>query len=142
VYLDTAILVKLVAREPDSTFYAQMVDGEIVWSSQIVVTECFSALLRKERERGITASHRRRAWKQIEADIEARRLNLVTLTADVLTRANGILGVCHPTVALRSLDAIHLASAERAQSWPICSNDGRLRQAATRLGLPMAPTPR
>ena len=108
MYLDTAILVKLVVREPDSAFYAEVVDGELVWSSQIVVTECFSALLRKERERGITPPHRRRAWKQIAADIAARRLNLVTLTADVLARANGILGVCHPTIALRSLDAIHL----------------------------------
>lgn len=134
--------MKLVVREPDSAFYAEVVDGELVWSSQIVVTECFSALLRKERERGITPPHRRRAWKQIEADIAARRLNLVTLTADVLARANGILGVCHPTIALRSLDAIHLASAERCQSWPICSNDTRLRHAATRLGLPLAPTPR
>ena len=142
MYLDTAILVKLVVREPDSAFYADLVDGELVWSSQIVVTECFSALLRKERERGITPPHRRRAWKQIEADIAARRLNLVTMTADVLARANGILGVCHPTIALRSLDAIHLASAERCQSWPICSNDRRLREAATRLGLPIAPMPR
>ena len=140
MYLDTAILVKLVVREPDSAFYAELVDGEVVWSSQIVVTECFSALLRKERERGITPPHRRRAWKQVEADVLARRLNLVTLTGDVLARANGILGVCHPTIALRSLDAIHLASAERCQSWPICSNDSRLRQAATRLGLPLAPT--
>jgi predicted nucleic acid-binding protein len=140
VYLDTAILVKLLVREPDSKFYTELVEGEIVWSSQIVVIECFSALLRKEREHGITASHRGRAWKQVESDIAARRLNLVTLTADVLTRANGILGACHPTIALRSLDALHLASAERCQSWPICSNDGRLRQAAARLGLPLART--
>jgi predicted nucleic acid-binding protein len=66
----------------------------------------------------------------------------VTLTTDVLTRANGILGACHPAIALRSLDALHLASAERCQSWPICANDSRLRQAAVRLGLPLAPTPR
>ena len=141
MYLDTAILVKLLVPEGDSAFYAGVVEGEIVWSSQIVVTECFSVLLRKERERGISPSHRRRAWRQVEADIAARRLNLVTLTADVLTRANGILAVCHPTIALRSLDALHLASAERCQSWLLCSNDGRLRQAATRLGLPMAPMP-
>lgn len=142
MYLDTAVLVKLLVKEPDSGFYAELVEGEIVWSSQIVVTECFSALLRKERERAITLPHRRRAWRQVEADIAARRLNLVTVTAEVLTRANGILGACHPTIALRSLDALHLASAERCQSWPICSNDTRLRQAATKLGLPLTPAPR
>jgi predicted nucleic acid-binding protein len=55
VYLDTAVLVKLLVREPDSDFYARTVEGQIVWSSQIVLTECFSALLRKERERQIGA---------------------------------------------------------------------------------------
>ena len=139
MYLDTAVLVKLLVREPDSDFYVRTVERQIVWSSQIVVTECFSALLRKERERQIGAAHRRRAWAQVERDVAEHRLNLVTLTMEVLIRANGILAVCHPAVALRSLDAIHLASAERSQSWPICSNDGRMRLAASKLGLPLAP---
>jgi len=141
VYLDTAVLVKLLVREPDSEFYARLVEGGIVWSSQVVLTECFSALLRKERERQIGAAHRQRAWAQVERDVADSRLNLVTLTAEVLIRANGILAVCHPKIALRSLDAIHLASAERCQSWPICSNDGRMRLAAERLGLPLGPLP-
>ena len=141
MYLDTAILVKLLVREPDSAFYVRSIEGRIVWSSQVVLTECFSALLRNERERQIGTSHRRRAWAQVERDVAANRLNLITLTSDVLIRANGILGVYHPAIPLRSLDAIHLASAERSQSWPICSNDGRLRLAAKRLGLPLAPLP-
>jgi predicted nucleic acid-binding protein len=141
VYLDTAILVKLVVREPDSAFYARLVDGQIVWSSQIALTECYSALLRKERERAMSAAQRHRAWAEIENDVQARRLNLVTLTADMLLRANGILAACHPQIALRSLDALHLASAERAQSWPMCSNDARVRQAAKRLGHPLTPLP-
>jgi predicted nucleic acid-binding protein len=141
VYLDTAVLVKLLVREPDSDFYAQVVEGEIVWSSQVVLTECFSALLRTERERQISAAHRQRAWAQVERDVADHRLNLVTLTTEVLIRANGILAVCHPKIALRSLDAIHLSSAERSQSWPICSNDGRMRLAAEQLGLPLGPLP-
>ena len=141
VYLDTAILVKLVVPESDSPYYADLVEGQIVWSSQLVMTECFSALLRKERERAISGVHRRRAWAQVESDIAAHRLNLVPITADVLVRANGILGACQPQIALRSLDAIHLASAERCQAWPLCSNDARMRQAAARIGLPLTPLP-
>ena len=139
VYLDTAILVKLVVREPDSDFYASVVDGQAAWSSQLVLVEGLSALLRKERERVIDAAHRRRAWRQITADVAARRLSLVPVTTAVLERANAILEACHPSVAVRSLDALHLASAERCQSWPLCSNDARMRAAATRLGLPLAP---
>ncbi len=141
MYLDTAVLVKLLVRERDSEFYARLVEGGIVWSSQVVLTECFSALLRKERERQIGTAHRQRAWAQVEHDVADNRLNLVTLTTEVLIRANGILAVCHPKIALRSLDAIHLASAERCQSWPICSNDRRMRLAAERLGLPLGPLP-
>ena len=141
MYLDTAILVKLLVREPDSHFYAALVDGQPAWSSQLVLVECFSALLRKERERAIDRPHRRRAWRQVVADVGAWRLNLVPVTASLVERANAILDVCHPAVALRSLDAIHLASAERCQSWPLCSNDARIRAAAAKLGLPLAPVP-
>jgi predicted nucleic acid-binding protein len=141
VYLDTAILVKLLVREPDSDFYAELVDGQPAWSSQLLVVECFSALLRKERERAIDRLHRQRAWRQVTADVAARRLGLVSVTSSLVERANAILDVCHPAVALRSLDAIHLASAERCQSWPLCSNDARIRAAAMRLGLPLGPLP-
>ena len=128
--LDTAILVKLLVREPDSGFYVTLVDGQPAWSSHLIVVECFSALLRKERERAITQTHRRRAARQVTADVAARRVSLMPVTADLVERAHAILEVCHPTVSLRSLDAIHLASAERCQSWPLCSNDARVRAAA------------
>lgn len=141
MYLDTAILVKLLVRDPDIGFYAALADGQPAWSSQLVLVECFSALLRKEREQAIDHAHRRRAWRQVVADVAARRLGLVPFTASLVARANAILEVCHPGVALRSLDALHLASAERCQSWPLCSNDVRIRAAATRLGLPLAPLP-
>jgi predicted nucleic acid-binding protein len=141
MYLDTAILLKLLVREPDTEFYAALADGQPAWSSQLVLVECFSALLRKERERAIGRAHRRRAWTQVAADVAARRLGLVPLTASVVERAHAILEVCHPGVALRSLDALHVASAEHCQSWPLCSNDVRIRAAATRLGLPLAPVP-
>ena len=141
MYLDTAILVKLLVREPDSDFYVTLVEGQPAWSSHLIVVECFSALLRKERERAITQTHRRRAAKQVTADVAARRLSLVPVTADLAERAHAILEVCHPTVSLRSLDAIHLASAERCQSWPLCSNDARVRAAAAKLGLPLSPLP-
>ena len=43
VYLDTAILVKLVVPESDSPYDADLVEGQIVSSSQLVMSECFSA---------------------------------------------------------------------------------------------------
>ena len=141
MYLDSAILVKLVVREPDSAFYARLVDRQIVWSSQLAMTECFSALLRKEREGAITAAHRRAGWRQLESDVAAGRLSIVAVTATVLERARTMLERVHGAVALRSLDAIHLASADDCRSWPLCSNDARVRAAATVLAMPLSPVP-
>lgn len=141
MYLDTAILVKLLVREADSSFYAGLVDGELMWSSELILTECYAALLRKERDKTIGRLHRQRAWERVRGHVAEHRLNLVPLGVDLLERANGILEACHPQVALRSLDALHLASAERCQSWPVCSNDTRVRLAARRLGLPLTPLP-
>ena len=141
MYLDSAILVKLLVREPDSLFYADMVDGQIAWSAELALSECFSALLRKEREGAVTPRHRKAAWRQLEDDVHHRRLNLVGTTRSVLDSANAIMTACHPTVALRSLDAIHLAAAAQCVSWPLCTNDTRMRDAATRLGFPLSPLP-
>ncbi len=142
MYLDSAILVKLLVREPDSMFYADMVDGQIAWSAELALSECFSALLRKEREGAITTRHRKAAWRQLEDDVNRRRLNLVGITRSVLDSANAIMAACHPDVALRSLDAIHLAAAAQCVSWPLCTSDTRMRDAAARMGFPLSPLPR
>jgi predicted nucleic acid-binding protein len=67
MYLDSAILVKLVVRESDSFFYAEQTIGQtVVWSSQLALTESWSALIRKQREGAIHARVRRAAWKKLE----------------------------------------------------------------------------
>lgn len=141
MYLDTAILVKLLVREADSSYWASLVDGQVVWASQLILTECFSALLRKEREKSISAAHRRRAFGQVERDVAAGRLNLVSLSPEIFASANTILDSCHPHIALRSLDALHLAAARVSASGPLCTNDQRLRAAAERLAIPLCPLP-
>jgi predicted nucleic acid-binding protein len=141
MYLDSAILVKLLVREADSLFYADLVDGQIAWSAELAMSECFSALLRKEREGAITARQRKAAWKQLEDDIEHHRLNLVGTSRPVLEQANAIMAACHPDVPLRSFDAIHLAAAAQCVSWPLCTSDIRMRTAAARLGFPLSPLP-
>ncbi len=141
MYLDTAVLVKLLVREANSSYYAGLVQGQLVWTAEIAITECYSALLRKERERAITAKHRRAAWKQVELDIAERRLALVPVGRSLLDRANAILESCQPGIALRSLDAIHLAGAAESASWPLCTNDARMRAAAERMGYPLTPLP-
>jgi hypothetical protein len=66
---------------------------------------------------------------------------LTALTTEILASANAILESCQPHVPLRSLDAIHLASAREQRSWPLCTNDLRMRAAAKRLALPLCLLP-
>ena len=142
MYLDSAILVKLVVREPDSFFYAEQTDGQTdVWSSQLTFTECWSALFRKQREGAIDARVRRAAWQKLERYFTNGTLGLVPIEQSLLKRANRIISRCHSKIALRSLDAIHLASCEAADAFPLLTNDRNMRTAADHLRFPLGPLP-
>jgi len=141
MYLDTAILVKLFVGEPDSEFFGRLVDGQVVSSSLLAYTEVWSALLGKERADAITAEQRRRAWTTFARNVSEELITLAPMNEAVFKRANRILDQCHPKVALRSLDALHLACCDQLQDWPLCTNDVRMRQAAVLLGFPLTPNP-
>ncbi len=142
MYLDTAILLKLVVREPDSGFYVERLDGRTdLWASELCRTECLSALCRKEREGHLSAAVRREAWKRIEAFFDEGMVALVPLNSLVLRGANRAIEACAPGIPLRTLDALHLASCEHAAAWPLWTNDRVLRAAAERLAFPLGPVP-
>ncbi len=142
MYLDSAILVKLVVREPDSFFYSEQTDGQTnVWTSELALTECWSALFRIQLEKAIHARARLSAWQKLERYFTDGTLRLVPIDQSILKRANRIIYSCHPKVALRSLDAIHLASCEAADAFPLLTNDRQMRIAAEHLRFPLGPLP-
>ena len=68
MYLDSAILVKLVVREQDSDFYADLVEGQFaVCSSELAIVECRSALLRKKEQGQIDTRTCNGAWARLRA---------------------------------------------------------------------------
>src|SRR4030095_7222427 len=142
MYLDSAILVKLVVREPDSFFYAEQTIGQTdVWISQLALAESWSALIRKQREGEIHVRVRRSAWQKLERYFTHRMLGMVPGDESILKRANRIILRCNPKVALRPLDAIHLASCEAADAYPLLTNDRQMRAAADHLRFPLGPLP-
>ena len=142
MYLDSAIIVKLVIHEADSHFYAQALQGKTgLKTSALARTECYAALCRKQREGAITATVRQTAWTKIEGFFAGGSIQLVPITDKILADANLILEKCQGHVALRSLDAIHLATCQATGAFPIYANDQRLRQAATHLQCPVATLP-
>jgi predicted nucleic acid-binding protein len=139
MYLDSAIIVKLLVAEPDSTFFQNALVGEFLWTSELSITEVASALVSKERQNLITDSMRRAALNLFDARVASGQMLILPIDNKIFTRARFLLETCHPDVALRSLDAIHLAACNQATAFPLCATDSRMRAAATKLLIPIFP---
>jgi len=137
MYLDTSIIVKLLVAEPDSEFFIRSLEGEQLTTSELARTEVFSALLARERAGKLSVSERRLAWKEFESRVANEELKIEPLNSIVLRKATQCLEYCHPPVALRTLDAIHLATADPflADVTAFVTYDGELAAAAEELGL-------
>jgi uncharacterized protein len=116
-YLDTSAFLKLVTTEPETSALHSWVQQEdpTLFSSDLLRTEALSAARRYSVE-----AHRL-ARRRLEA------LTFLSLTTDICERAADL----DPAI-LRSLDALHLASAlsvaEELEG--IVTYDERLRTAA------------
>lgn len=141
MYLDSCILVKLLVREADSEFYGRLTDGQPVASSMLAYTEVWAALVAKERKQHITAELRQQAWRRFEQLYLEDIFDLASISDAIVRRANWIIGRVHPQVPLRSLDAIHLATADQLQDWPLVTSDARMRDAAVLMGYPVTELP-
>jgi predicted nucleic acid-binding protein len=141
MYVDTSVLVKLFVREPDSDHYGTLLDGRALCSSVLAYTELWSALLARERHGNLTIKLRREAWQLFDQYVSEDVIDLRPLGPAIFRRANLLLERCHPRVPLRSLDALHLASADQTQDWPLVTHDQRMREAAELLGYPLSPLP-
>lgn len=141
MYLDSCILVKLLVRETDSEFYGQLTDGQPVASSMLAYTEVWAALVAKERKQHITPELRQQAWRRFEQLYREDIFDLVSISDAIVRRANWIIGRVHPQVSLRSLDAIHLATADQLQDWPLVTADARMHAAALHMGYPVTDLP-
>lgn len=123
IYIDSSALIKLVIAEPESSAMAQFADGQDLCSSALIRTETLRAVARLNPRRVAMAS----------ALLE--RVETMAITASVLSEAAAL----HPP-ELRTLDAIHLASALRfGQSIGVLvSYDVRMVAAGGQLGLLVA----
>ena len=128
LYLDASALAKLVLLEAESDALATAVHAEALFASSVVAAVELPRAVRR-------ATDRSDALEKAERVLEATEL---VLLSDALIAQAARL----PPPALRTLDAIHLASAlslaEELSGF--IAYDGRLSQAARAAGLPvMAP---
>lgn len=140
MYLDSCILVKLLVPEPDSATLAAAVRDQVLVTSELAATEVTSALLARERAGALQPKDRTRAMDQWRRWVRDEEITLAPLDSQVLIRAARLLERCQPSIPLRTLDSIHLATADALDEQPFCTTDLRLRNAATHLGFQVVPT--
>jgi predicted nucleic acid-binding protein len=123
-YLEPSALVKLAIVEDESEALQDALDG---WPRRVASRLAVVEVLRTVR--------RRDAAREALAREVLRRVDLIVMSDRILMSA----AMLDP-VALRSLDAVHLATALRVRSslGAFVSYDARQLEAAQALGLPTA----
>jgi predicted nucleic acid-binding protein len=139
MYLDTGILVKLLTPEPETAYFEQQLRGHPLMTSELSLVEVKSALFAKERAGLIDAVRRMKAEAKLSELIESEILTLANLNNRVLRKATQTIQACHPKVPLRALDALHVATCDLAQEFPLCTTDSRMHAAAAAMRLPVFP---
>jgi predicted nucleic acid-binding protein len=139
MYLDSAIIVKLLVREADSDWFAVNLAGHKFVTSELALAEVRSALLSRERGGHLTQRERVVAAEKFISMIEAEYIRLLPLNRPALDRASAIQLACHPRVPLRTLDALHVATCDLHHGSGMCATDGRIRAACRQLGIALTP---
>ena len=139
MYLDSAIIVKLLVREPDSEWFARNLSGHGFDASELALAEVCAALLFKERDGDITADERVRATEKFFAMVDSELILLHALNRKVIERARAIQLACHPQVPLRTLDALHVATCDLHHGGTLATTDRRMRAACGQLGIVLLP---
>jgi predicted nucleic acid-binding protein len=123
IYLDSSALVKLVVEEPESEDLRTFVGDRLVVSSTVGRTEVIRAVARTEPER-VGAAERVLA-----------ETSLIIIDGPLASAAAWV-----EPASIRSLDAIHLAAAQRLEVGleALVTYDRRMVDAAQMAGLRVA----
>lgn len=120
LYADSSALVKLVLTEPESRSLRDYIEDRRLVTSEIALVE----VVRAEKVADPPASPIASAISLFD------RIELVAVTRDLLRRAAELT-----SERLRSLDAIHLATALELEPDELVAYDQRLLEAAQAAGL-------
>lgn len=139
MYLDSAIIVKLLVREADSEWFEHKLSGHSFETSELALTEVSAALLFKERKGDITRLERVKATEKFFSMVNDEWIRLHPLNRRVLERAHAVQLACHPRIPLRTLDALHVATCDLHHEETLAATDRRMRAACAQLGIVLVP---
>ncbi|GAB1411318.1 MAG: ribonuclease VapC [Candidatus Desulfobacillus denitrificans] len=133
IYADTSALVKRYLDEPFSADFDGLLQQGAMAISRLNIVEMRCALARRRRNGEISALRESRVNSELAADIQDGALWVSDLGNDHFTAAYHLIGrLAH--VPLRTLDAMHLAVAERIPATAFATADSTQAEAAQTLG--------
>jgi predicted nucleic acid-binding protein len=143
-YWDTSSLVKLYVQEADSaTFENHILNSPTAAAtSRIALYEARATFRRKEGDGALQAGAALALYNQLLRDVAAGQVRLIELVNGVEQEYGMVLDNCFQSVRsvpIRTLDAIHLASARVLGETEIVATDKRLRDAAKLLKFSLFP---
>lgn len=133
-YLESSALVSLLLEHDEEVAHSLSADGVLV-ASALTYAETSRAIMRASDSQRITIEELRSVLRLL-GQVRSRT-ELIGISDDILAR----VGRRFPVEPIRTLDAIHLASAESLGEAPafvtIVTRDKRLRENAQALGYPV-----
>jgi predicted nucleic acid-binding protein len=135
IYLDSSALAKLYVPEPQSDRLDAFLRGRRdLLISELAITEVLSAVARKRREGMLNAFQAFEIRDAVLADADSGSFRRLALSPLVHRQAERLL-LHVESVALRTLDALHVALALDSSATFIVTYDARTREAAVHAGL-------
>ena len=142
-FWDSSALLKHYAKELDSEEFRQLaVDGETPLISTFTRHELHCAFWRKESSKAVDRGAAEILFQKFLEQIETGIFKLVSYDATVRQRLSEVVRRCYGAlkpVAIRSLDAMQLASALAGEASEIVSADSRIRDADALFGWRILP---
>ena len=143
-YWYTSALLKLYVLERDSTYFRALATNSVepIITSDIAREEVLCALYRKEHEANLKVGGAAKLFQSFQADSSNGRIVMVPKGKDVLSQVELLLSRAYsqkPPLFIRSLDAVHIASALSIKAKSIVATDKRLRDVATLMGFALLP---
>ncbi len=142
-YWDTSALLKLYLSEADSpTFEMLALTSTEIVTASIGQYEARTAFRRKEAEGAIPAGEADVLYQRLIRDIQAGQIRLVPVSSATELEFGTILDRCMsqiPPIFVRTIDALHLASAKVASEMEFITADVRQRDAAKLASLIVKP---
>ncbi len=142
-FLDSSALVKRYHLEQGTESVDRLFQepGNRFVASRLAVVEVFSALARLVREGVLTRTDFGRLIARLDKDVAEGVFAVAAVNSERLAAATGLLGTLGLSGPLRTLDAIHLATAqalnERSRLAAVVAADQKLLTAAGAIGLPL-----